>query len=223
MPPRTAHTSSGAAPNTPYSLSLLSEYTHTLDSLPLDLSRNFADLRELDAVLSSSMTSITSKIHKLIKMIEECSSQKDERLWLLSEIAEEATRLKLGGEDKIRVACQAADSLKGHTAHMRSLLEHLPGFDAAAIVRRRTTYPHIAPRSFMPVAGMEGGRRRRGGFGSLLASGVESPTKRKRVVRDDDGEVHRTPRKDKVAEPSRHRNTGGRTKKCVNVKFPSSL
>ena len=32
----------------PYALALLTEYTHTLDSLPVDLSRNFADLRELD-------------------------------------------------------------------------------------------------------------------------------------------------------------------------------
>jgi inhibitor of growth protein 3 len=214
--PRTATASANANVTTAYSLSLLSEYTHTLDSLPLDLSRNFADLRELDAVLSSSMSSITSKIHKLTTMVEEDTSSKDERLWLLGEIAEEATRLKLGGEDKIRVACQAADNLRSHTGHMRNLLEHLPNFDPREL-RRRTTYPHIASKAFMPAAGMERGRGRRGGFGSILSSTVESPAKRKRVVRDDDGEhAHRSPRKDKAVEgSSRPRNPGGRTKKCV--------
>src|SRR4051812_5489681 len=90
---------SGVELGTTYSLALLAEYTHTLDSLPLDLSRNFADLRELDAVLSSSMSSITTKINDLTRMIEQGGSSKEERLWLLTEIAEEAGRLKLGGED----------------------------------------------------------------------------------------------------------------------------
>src|SRR5438552_1112632 len=85
--------------STAYTLSLLSEYTLTLDSLPLDLSRNFADLRELDAVLSSSMASITSKIHSLTRMVEDRSASKEQRLALLNDIKEEASRLKLGGED----------------------------------------------------------------------------------------------------------------------------
>jgi len=61
MAPSRAPTSQESNVNNVFALSLLSEYTHSLDSLPLDLSRNFADLRELDAVLSSSMTSITAK------------------------------------------------------------------------------------------------------------------------------------------------------------------
>jgi inhibitor of growth protein 3 len=190
---------------------LLSEYTHALDSVPLDLARNFADLRELDAVLSSSLSTITSKIYALIRIIFENnpSTPKEERLWLLNEIAEEAGRLKLGGEDKIRVACQAADNLKSHSNYIRSLLESLPGFDTS-VLRRRTTYPHIATRNYMPAGGLETGRRRRGGYGSLLTGTMESPSKRKRVPKEDDADERvngRSPRKEKAADgSSRNRN-----------------
>lgn len=199
--------------NTTYTLSLLSEYTHTLDSLPLDLSRNFADLRELDAVLSSSMASITQKIKTLTQMIEEGSGKKEERLWLLTEIAEEAARLKPGGEDKIRVACQAADSLRGHGNHLRALAENIPGFNASTL-NRHTTYPHVAAKSFMPLTTFETSRRRRGGFGSLLTSATDpSPAKRKRLANNDEP----TPRKDRPND-SRQRNRA-RAKKCVFTFF----
>ncbi|KAJ3774013.1 hypothetical protein FB446DRAFT_500393 [Lentinula raphanica] len=175
-----------ANPSTLYTLSILSEYSHTLDSLPLDLSRNFADLRELDAVLSSSMASITQKITTLTRMIEEGTGKKEERLWLLTEIAEEANRLKPGGEDKIRVACQAADNIRSHANHLRTLSENIPDFDPSTL-NRHTTYPHVAAKSFMPLAIFETTRRRRGGFGSLLTSATDpSPAKRKRVIKDDD-------------------------------------
>ncbi|KAF8215773.1 hypothetical protein K438DRAFT_1704652 [Mycena galopus ATCC 62051] len=215
-PPRAAASSSSPASSAVYSLALLSEYTHTLDSLPLDLSRNFADLRELDAVLSASMSSITTKISALTEMIEQGMGKQEERLWLLMEIAEEATRLRLGGEDKIRVACQAADNLRSHSTHLRSLTEHVPAFDPNSL-NRRTTYPHVATRSFMPVSSLEPGRRRRTGFAaSLLVSAPDpSPVKRKRAVRDDDLD-HRSPRKERIVEVAPRPRNGGR-KKCVKV------
>lgn len=218
MPAPRASTSSASSSNleTAYSLSLLSEYTHTLESLPLDLSRNFADLRELDAVLSSSMATITAKIQHLTQMIEEGKGPRDVRLWLLVEIAEEAQRLKPGGEDKIRVACAAADNLKSHMNHLRTLTEHMPGFDPSTL-NRQTTYPHVAAKSFMPVTSLEPGRRRRGGFGSLLTSAPDpSPAKRKRThaAREEELDI-RSPRIHKVADVvPRPRNGGGR-KKCV--------
>lgn len=209
---RAIASSSSASPSTVYTLSLLSEYTHTLDSLPLDLSRNFADLRELDAVLSSSMASITQKITTLTQMIEEGSGKKEERLWLLTEIAEEAARLKPGGEDKIRVACQAADSLKGHANHLKALAENIPDFNASSL-NRHTTYPHVAAKSFMPLTTFETSRRRRGGFGSLLTSATDpSPAKRKRINEEP------TPKKDKPSD-SRNRNNRARAKKCVFSSF----
>lgn len=67
--------------DTPYTLALLSEYTNTLETLPIDLSRNLADLRELDALLSSSFISITAKIHNLTSMIEQGTATKEDRLF----------------------------------------------------------------------------------------------------------------------------------------------
>ncbi|KAF7347502.1 Chromatin modification-related protein [Mycena venus] len=175
---------------------------------PLDLSRNFADLRELDAVLSASMSSITTKISTLTEMIEQGKGQQEERLWLLMEIAEEATRLRLGGEDKIRVACQAADNLRSHSGHLRTLTEHIPGFDANTL-NRRTTYPHVATRSFMPVS-TTAPRTRRGG-GLLQGAADPSPVKGKRGVRDDDLD-HRSPRKERVVATAPRPRAGGRKK-----------
>ncbi|KAJ8515420.1 hypothetical protein ONZ45_g7148 [Pleurotus djamor] len=203
---------SPASLNTAYSLALLQEYTHTLDSLPSDLSRNFADLRELDAVLSSSMSSITHNVQLLTARIEENKISKEERLFLLTQIAEEASRLKLGGEDKIRVACIASDNLKSHAVHLRTLSELVPRFNST-MLNRRTVYPHVATRSYMP-ASMTDGRRKRGGVGSLLSGPNDSPTKRRRVAgaRDDDLDpTSRTPRKEKVVDPvARPRNNGRR-------------
>ncbi|OBZ79235.1 hypothetical protein A0H81_01397 [Grifola frondosa] len=216
-----------ANPTTAQTLALLSEYTHVLDSLPLDLSRNFADLRELDAVLSSSMAVLTYKIKQLTVMIEANSGSKEERLWLLIDIAEEAARLKLGGEDKIRVACHAADGLRGHRAYMKALLERAPDGEFEAVtdlLARKTVYPHVATRQYLPPGMVgEGGRRnRRGAYGSLLvhAAGDASPNKRKRAaVRDEDGEVlGKTPRKERAGDnlhAPRQRN-GARSKKTTD-------
>ncbi|KAJ7620969.1 hypothetical protein FB45DRAFT_928004 [Roridomyces roridus] len=212
-----------SAPNSSssaFALSLLREYTHTLDALPIDLSKNFAELRELDAVLSTAMSTLTSKITLLTDMIERGKGQQEERLWLLIEIAEEAQRLRLGGEDKIRVAYQAADNLKTHSQHLGSLAEHIPGFDFTTL-NRHTTYPHVASRSFMPPATLETGRRRRTGFASLLTSSAPDPTpvKRKRVnARDDD----QTPRKvDRFVDGSAPRPRGGGRKRIERPPSPT--
>ncbi|KAL0066630.1 hypothetical protein AAF712_006434 [Marasmius tenuissimus] len=217
---RESSSSSSTATNAAYSLALLSEYTHSLDSLPIDLSRNFADLRELDAVLSSSMASITAKITNLTQMIEQGTGLKEERLWLLTEIAEEAQRLKHGDEDKIRVACQAADNLKAHTAYLRTLSDLVPEFDATTL-NRHTTYPHVAAKSYMPVALLESGRRRRAAYGSLLTSVTDpSPAKRKRAVKDDEVDG-RTPRKEKVSEAVPRPRNGARAKKTERATSPA--
>jgi len=204
--------------DTPYTLALLSEYTHTLDALPIDLSRNFADLRELDAVLSSSVAAITEKIIDLTTMIEQGKASKQDKLWLLSDIAEEAQRLKLGGEDKIRVACQAADNLQGHSTHLRALSEHIPSFDAS-VLNRKTVYPHVSERSYMPVPTTETGRRRRGVLGSIMTNPDPSPKKRRVGVRDDDIDIGtgRTPKKIGAGEGSRARNNARGNKKSVHT------
>ncbi|TRM61662.1 hypothetical protein BD626DRAFT_501767 [Schizophyllum amplum] len=200
MPPqRTAAVDSSTGRGAPYALALLSEYTHTLDCLPVDISRNFADLRELDAVLSSSMTSLTDKVRRLTAMIEEGPATQSDRLYLLSDIAEEAKRLKLGGEDKIRVACQAADNLAAHMLHLRTLAEQLPDFDAQRLVRR-TTFPHVTKKRFLPPDMANGRRRPRAGMGTIMdVTGEPGSVKRpvKKVVKDDDYDAgpSRSPKK----------------------------
>ena len=204
---------------TAHALTLLSEYTQSLDSLPADVSRQFADLRELDAVLSASVHALTSKINRLIDMIESNAAPKEQRIWLLMEIADEAQRLKLGGEDKIRVAAQVADFLKGQHENMTSLL-HIPGF-SRTILSRHTVYPHVAPRSYAPVSMYENGRRRRGAMLGGTATDQTNPSNKRRRAgpRDDDADTvtSRTPRRDRVgdATTSRPRN-GGRSRRLVN-------
>ncbi|KAF7303068.1 Chromatin modification-related protein [Mycena kentingensis (nom. inval.)] len=213
MPPRLQPAPAQPAASPVYPLSLLTEYTHTLDALPLDLSRNFADLRELDAVLSASQTALISKIYTLIEMIEQGAGQQDQqRMWLLGEIAEEANRLRLGGEDKIRVACQAADNLRHHNAYLKQLAENIPGFDVTAL-NRHTTYPHVATKPFMPATSLEYGRRRpRGGFASASALNATdpSPAKKRRVAPRDEDFDHRSPRK--AVEGSSRARPGARKK-----------
>ncbi|KAF7302653.1 Chromatin modification-related protein [Mycena chlorophos] len=198
-----------------YALILLQEYTQTLSALPIELSRNFADLRELDAVLSSSQTSLISKITLLTEMIESGTGQQEQRMWLLNEIAEEATRLRLGGEDKIKVACAAADNLKTHDTYLRQLAQNIPGFNANAL-NRHTTYPHVASKPFMPATSLEFGRRRRGGFASLLNVNDPSPKRKRNAVPRDDDFDHRSPRK---AEGTRARP--GARKKVERAPSPT--
>ena len=209
-----------ADPTTVYSLALLAEYTHSLDSLPLDLSRNFADLRELDAVLSSSMSLITAKINQLTEMIEDRGASPEDRLWLLTEIGDEANRLKLGGEDKIRVASAAADNLRNHKNHLIDLLHYLPNFDPS-VLNRTTYYPHVTSKSYPPHSVETGRRQRRGGNltgirnndGNGYFVNEPNPPKKKRGAgREDEAEVglNRTPRKDRIVDMSngRPRNAG---------------
>ncbi|KZT27668.1 hypothetical protein NEOLEDRAFT_1026300, partial [Neolentinus lepideus HHB14362 ss-1] len=206
---------------TAYSLTLLSEYTHTLDSLPIDLSRNFADLRELDAVLSSSMQSVTAKVERLTKMIEDNdANQNEERLGLLAEIAAEAQRLKPGSDDKIRVACHAADNLRFHASYLTDLLEPIPNFDAT-IMNRKTIYPHVATKSYHPVNTTETGRRRRNAATNLFSTtATDIPAaKKRRITKDDDIDGARSPRKDKAETSAPKPRAGPRGKK--NERAPS--
>jgi inhibitor of growth protein 3 len=216
-----ATTSDPAALSVAYSLSLLSEYTQNLDSLPPDVSRQFADLRELDAVLSASVHALTSKIDRLIEMIETNSSPKEQRIWLLMEIAEEAQRLKLGGEDKIRVAAQVADGLKAQNENMTSLLLQIPGFNPS-ILARHTVYPHISPRSYAPISMYENNRRRRGALLAGTADPSNSSNKRRRAAREDDVDPvgGKTPRRERNPDNnnSRSRN-GARSRKFVPIDF----
>ncbi|TBU28421.1 hypothetical protein BD311DRAFT_865529 [Dichomitus squalens] len=97
-------------PSTLLLASCLSEYAHTLDSLP------------------------TAKIY------------------------EEALRLKLGGEGKIRIVCHVVDGLCSDRAHMRTLLDRIldKNFSKTAEqLGRKTLYLHVTSKQYYPP-GMTG-------------------------------------------------------------------
>ncbi|KAI5118256.1 hypothetical protein M0805_008190 [Coniferiporia weirii] len=202
MPPRQLTAVAARSSMSPYSLELLTEYAHTLDALPLDLSRIFADLRELDAVLTSTVASVTSKVYRLAEMIEDKSASSEQRLWLLGEIAEEASKVRPGADDKIRIATQAADGLHLQMAHLSALTTHLPEFEPAMLAPR-TRYPHVSSRAYIPSHAYETGRRRRApAAGGLMGTGEGSPHKKRRVVQEEDPDygTAKSPRKERTGE-----------------------
>lgn len=71
-----------------------------------------SDLKELDAVLNTSLISITQKLVKLLNMIEDPTAVPADRLALLKEVADDAATFKLGGEDKIRVATGTCETVR---------------------------------------------------------------------------------------------------------------
>lgn len=87
------------------------QYADQLDALPLELTRTASDLRELDAVLGGHVSSLTTRMAQLTSLVENRNATPGERLVTLKEVAEEARAYKLGGDDKIRVAVAAADTL----------------------------------------------------------------------------------------------------------------
>lgn len=89
----------------------LMHYADQLDALPLELTRTMSDLRELDAVLGGHVSNLNSRMSQLTALVENRHSTPGERLVTLKEVAEEARGYKLGGDDKIRVAVAAAETL----------------------------------------------------------------------------------------------------------------
>lgn len=88
-------------------------FADCVEALPPSITRSVSDLRELDAVLSGSLGTITEKLNALLCMLEDGQATKpQERLVLLKEIAEEARSFRLGGEDKIRVATGTCETVR---------------------------------------------------------------------------------------------------------------
>ncbi|KAJ1032685.1 hypothetical protein NDA16_000707 [Ustilago loliicola] len=106
----------------------LAAYADALDALPLDLTRSFSDLRELDAVLGSHLNSLTARLNHLTALIEDPDVDQGQRLLALKEVAEEARAYKMGGEDKIRVALNTAETIISHTDYIDALDAQLDRF-----------------------------------------------------------------------------------------------
>lgn len=89
-------------------------FADCIEALPPSITRSISDLRELDAVLSGSLGTITDKLNTLLALLEQPNSntvKPEHRLLLLKEIAEEARSFRLGGEDKIRVATGTCETV----------------------------------------------------------------------------------------------------------------
>lgn len=59
----------------------------------------------------ATLLNLEKKLNQLIIWIQDASVGPEKRFQLLQEIAEEAARYKLGGDDKIRVAGGACDGV----------------------------------------------------------------------------------------------------------------
>ncbi|SPO22494.1 related to p33ING1b (ING1) protein [Ustilago trichophora] len=118
----------------------LAAYADALDALPLDLTRSFSDLRELDAVLGSHLNSLTARLNHLTALIEDPDVDQGQRLLALKEVAEEARAYKMGGEDKIRVALNTAETIISHTDYIDALDAQLDRFSEISALLNPTKH-----------------------------------------------------------------------------------
>lgn len=191
----------------PYDHVLLADYASTLDALPLDVAKNIADLRELDGVLNNSMIQITQKLNALTDLLEDAAATPEMRYSALVDVAEEAARLKLGTDDKIRVVTQTADLLQSQRSYLDNVLKQVALHDPAFAPSRntsKTSYPTLVFRPFANPSPLETGRRRRAqagnrGFGA--AGDNPTPAKRRRT-NNDDTEHRPAARRDRDTEPA---------------------
>ncbi|GAA5822501.1 hypothetical protein JCM3770_002438 [Rhodotorula araucariae] len=118
---------------------LVTTFTDALDALPPTLTRSLSDLKELDAVLNSSLQGITDKLRLLRDMMHTPTPGAEpadgppkysplDRLKLLRQVAEDARVFRLGGEDKIRVATNTCETIATHTSHLSTLSNLLLSF-----------------------------------------------------------------------------------------------
>ncbi|PWN93783.1 hypothetical protein FA10DRAFT_264383 [Acaromyces ingoldii] len=122
----------------------LAAYADALDALPLDLTRSFSDLRELDAVLGSHIKALINRLARLTCLVEDETVAPAERMLALKEVAEEARGYKMGGEDKIRVALNTAETIISHTTYIDSLLSNLSSVPSLAPFLSPPKESHIA-------------------------------------------------------------------------------
>jgi inhibitor of growth protein 3 len=67
---------------------------------------------------------LENKLNTLVNWIQDDSVSPAQRFQLLQEVAEEAARYKLGGDDKIRVAAGACDGVCQSFSHLNLLCEY---------------------------------------------------------------------------------------------------
>jgi inhibitor of growth protein 3 len=156
-----------------YIHTLTTAFASTLDEIPQDMCRHFAgeydsvlsrltltpernyyspDLRELDAVLTQSLSGITKRIEELTERIEGSVGSEEQiigNFQLLHEIADDTGRIKLGGEDKIRVASLAAEHVRFQARRWMAEYPLIPSTDECLSLSPTQPRPQNAQRGFI--------------------------------------------------------------------------
>ncbi|GAA5912623.1 uncharacterized protein JCM6883_005332 [Sporobolomyces salmoneus] len=181
---------------------LVSTFADTLDSLPPSLTRSLSDLKELDAVLSGSLQSITDKLKLLSEMMytpppgsTEAENEPKytplERLKLLREVTEDARTFQVGGEDKIRVATNTCESISTSTSHLATLssllLSFLPGHLLPQLPA--PSAPHGYPASSTPASSLA--RRQLFDYPASRQAAQQAPNQRSAAASRDPYDVNR--------------------------------
>ncbi|BEI84687.1 hypothetical protein CcaverHIS002_0500880 [Cutaneotrichosporon cavernicola] len=166
-------------PNDANDILLIQDLMDTIDQIPIELTRVHSDLNELGAVLYSTLCNLETKLHQLINWVQDPSVPPERRFQLLQEIAEEAARYKLGGDDKIRVAGGACDGIMGHQRHISELLS------ASTLLLKDPPSPYTAALTLPPAPIPAATRRGVRTTGSPFDRGT--PTKKKRSRKDQIG------------------------------------
>ncbi|KZO97116.1 hypothetical protein CALVIDRAFT_536588 [Calocera viscosa TUFC12733] len=140
---------------------LLAAYTDALDTLPFRIAHHFSDLRELDAVLGGSILSLNRKLHTLINALDDPLVPARARFELLRDVAEDSQKLRMGNEDKIRLAAAAVDEIEQHITHSSHLLQDASLLNPSLppLLPPPSVFPHMAPLSGSYVKPVEDKRK----------------------------------------------------------------
>ncbi|TIB88045.1 hypothetical protein E3Q06_01018 [Wallemia mellicola] len=119
-----ASTSAGPSTHELHSLNLLNTYVDTLDALPIELSRHFHEMRELDANLSNSADQTITQLNKLTLALEDESLSPKERFLALRDVSDTIKQYKLNQEEKIKLGTAACETMLAHTEYTDQVLLH---------------------------------------------------------------------------------------------------
>ncbi|KAF9159164.1 hypothetical protein BGX20_003077, partial [Mortierella sp. AD010] len=110
-------TSSGSSSSrTAESLAYLDDYLDTVESLPLELQRQFTLMQDLDAKAQSIMAEVGTKAAEFIDNVQTCTPQ--ERIQLLKSLNEMLVESLRQGEEKVALATAAYDVVDRHVRRL---------------------------------------------------------------------------------------------------------
>ncbi|KAG9323073.1 hypothetical protein KVV02_004625 [Mortierella alpina] len=98
------------------SLAYLDDYLDTVESLPLELQRQFTLMQDLDAKAQSIMASVGAKAGEFIENVTELSPQ--ERIKMLQSLNEMLVESLRQGEEKVALATAAYDVVDRHVRRL---------------------------------------------------------------------------------------------------------